>query len=64
MMTSTPASTARRIDISISLGTARNLASPKAADYFDLGASPSFARGVVEQAVREAVVQRRKFGLP
>jgi glyoxylase-like metal-dependent hydrolase (beta-lactamase superfamily II) len=43
---------------------ARILASPRATDHFDLGASPSFARGVVEQAVREAVAQRRKFGLP
>jgi glyoxylase-like metal-dependent hydrolase (beta-lactamase superfamily II) len=42
---------------------ARILASSRAATYFDLAASPSFARGVLEQAVREAQAQRRKFGL-
>lgn len=40
------------------------LRSEKAGTYFDLSASPSFARGVVEQAVREALAQRRKFGIP
>lgn len=41
----------------------RVLASARAGTYFDLGARPSFVRGVVEQALREAHAQRRKFGL-
>jgi glyoxylase-like metal-dependent hydrolase (beta-lactamase superfamily II) len=41
----------------------RVLASPRAGTYFDLAARPSFARGVVEQALLEAHAQRRKFGL-
>jgi len=43
---------------------ARVLAAASAASYFDLAAQPSFARSVVELAVKEALAQRRKFGLP
>src|SRR5262249_36935643 len=43
---------------------ARVLAVPEAGTYFDLTAQPSFARAVVELALREAQAQRRKFGLP
>ena len=43
---------------------ARVLAAPSASTYFDLAAQPSFARHVVELAVKEALAQRRKFGLP
>ena len=42
----------------------RVMAAERAGSFFDLSASPSFARGVVEQAVREALAQRRKFGMP
>jgi glyoxylase-like metal-dependent hydrolase (beta-lactamase superfamily II) len=43
---------------------ARVLGIAEAASYFDLAAQPSFARAVVDQAVKEALAQRRKFGLP
>jgi glyoxylase-like metal-dependent hydrolase (beta-lactamase superfamily II) len=43
---------------------ARVLGMAEAETYFDLAAQPSFARGVVDQALKEAQAQRRKFGLP
>ena len=43
---------------------ARVLAIAEAKTYFDLAAEPSFARDVVELAVKEAQAQRRKFGMP
>ena len=43
---------------------ARVLGVGEAATYYDLKAQPSFARAVVDQAVKEALAQRRKFGLP
>ena len=42
---------------------ARVLAVPEVTTYFDLTAQPSFARALVELAVKEALGQRRKFGL-
>ncbi|HEX5044156.1 MAG TPA: MBL fold metallo-hydrolase [Candidatus Polarisedimenticolaceae bacterium] len=42
----------------------RVLGIAEAQSYFDLAARPSFARGVVDQALKEAQAQRRKFGLP
>jgi glyoxylase-like metal-dependent hydrolase (beta-lactamase superfamily II) len=39
------------------------LESDDAASYFDLDASPSFARTVIDQALEEAIAQRKKRGL-
>jgi glyoxylase-like metal-dependent hydrolase (beta-lactamase superfamily II) len=39
------------------------LSLPDAATYFDLEAEPSFAAGLVERAIAEAIGQRRKRGL-
>jgi len=40
----------------------RALADPKAATWFDLAASPSFARTVFERVYAEAVEERKKRG--